>query len=342
MGKKEQAAKPPAESKKPEPPAEEEPEEEEPQVVKDLKELDDKYLEIEKEFEKEVAALQKKFYERQLPLLKQRTEALQGDAGNAASGTPALNSFWLTAMKNHPHLQEIIESYDEPVLEYLKDITRTLLDDSNPNAGFKLHFHFAENPFFKNQELWKEFQLEDPDPYTQEVTVKEIKASTIDWEQGKNVTVEKTTKKVKGGGAKKAKQKGKEKEEARPSFFRSMFRDLKQGMTEIPEDPVLEDCDEDDDIEEMLEYIMDSDHDIAMSIRTQLIPYAVRWYTGEATPEGFDDEDEEEEEDDDDDDDDEDSDEDDEPAPKAKAKASAKKKGSSKGDNAANPDCKQQ
>eukprot|EP00971_Amphidinium_carterae_P005284 105639-Amphidinium_carterae.1 len=139
--------------------------------------------------------------------------------------------------------------------------------------------------------------------------------------------------------------------EARPSFFRSMFRDLKQGMTEIPEDPVLEvladddhkapndelasiykflnppsllawsshlfsatlvlqclvtrylggsafipgkDCDEDDDIEEMLEYIMDSDHDIAMSIRTQLIPYAVRWYTGEATPEGFDDEDEEE------------------------------------------------
>eukprot|EP00439_Symbiodinium_sp_Y106_P043980 s1820_g5.t1 len=293
-----------------------------------------------------------------------------------ASGTPALRGFWKEAMKHLPALEEHIEEWDEPVLDYCKDITKAWLDEADPlykaevqgglvalamtasnlqdiSKGFKLIFHFVENPYFMNAELWKdeelEYHVEEASPYTGEVSAKEIKAAEIDWIAGKNVTVEKVTKKVKGGGAKKAKQKGKdltkramqakppmgltvwqEKEEPRDSFFRGFFRNLKEGMP-IPDDVNLEDArglmdDDDDDDDQMMELLLENDYEIGCCVRDQLIPFAVRWYTGEAAPEdhGFD-EDEEEDEDEDEDDDDEDDDEDEDERPKKGFKPPARK-----------------
>merc|ERR1719291_1187917 len=106
-------------------------------------------------------------------------------------------------------------------------------------------------------------------PYIGELVVKDIKATEIQWKEGKDVTVEKDAKKGKGGGAKKAKQK-KEKEEARPSFFRDFFRNLSPDSP-LPEDAkqqalaMAEADDEDEDDEndaELLEYLMDGDHEI--------------------------------------------------------------------------------
>merc|ERR1712125_217309 len=115
----------------------------------------------------------------------------------------------------------------------------------------------------------------------------------IDWKPGKNVTVEKVSKKVKGGGAKKNKQK-KEKEEPRPSIFRDFFRSMKPDM-DIPDDVNLD--------EGIMEMLMENDHEIGCALRDQIIPFGIRWYTGEAAPEDDDDEDGEEEVGDDDDDD---------------------------------------
>merc|ERR1712137_422928 len=134
-------------------------------------------------------------------------------------------------MKHLPALEDQIEEWDEPVLEYLSDIKRADLDPSDRNKGFKLIFSFVENPFFSNQELWKEYHTEETSPYTGEIDTKEIKCSEIDWKPGKNVTVETIKKKQKGGGAKKAK----EKEEPRDSFFRNFFRHLRPDMP-LPDD----------------------------------------------------------------------------------------------------------
>merc|ERR1719277_267228 len=191
-----------------------------------------------------------------------------------------------------------------------------MTDETDKSKGFKLVFHFAENPYFTNSELSKEYSTEEMNPYNGELVVKEIKASEIEWKAGKDVTVHKAAKKVKGGGAKKAKQK-QEKEEARPSFFREFFRCLAPGMPlskdlreeirgQLDED---EEDDDDDDDDAMIEYIMDADHDIGMALRDQIVPFAVRFYTGEAVPDRDDDFDDDEDEDlDDDEDDDEDSD----------------------------------
>ncbi|CAE7247223.1 NAP1 [Symbiodinium necroappetens] len=152
-----------------------------------------------------MAELQKQYSAKQQPFIDQRTQILTNIAAAEgeeakASGTPALRGFWKEAMKNLPALEEHIEEWDEPVLDYCKDITKAWLDEADISKGFKLIFHFVENPYFTNTELWKEYHVEEASPYTGEVSAKEIKAAEIDWNAGKNVTVEKVAKKVKGGG----------------------------------------------------------------------------------------------------------------------------------------------
>merc|ERR1712146_263156 len=102
---------------------------------------------------------------------------------------------------------------------------------------------------------------------------------------GKNVTVEKVAKKVKGGGAKKAKQKGKATEEPRDSFFRSNFRNLKLGDP-LPEEINAEELDmEDMGEDELVEEILDGQCQVLQMVKDNLVPHAVRVYTGEAFPE---------------------------------------------------------
>merc|ERR1712127_851769 len=182
--------------------------------------------------------------------------------------------------------------------------------------------------------------------YTQDIEVTLIKATEIQWKDGKDVTVEKVAKKVKGGGAKKAKQK-KEKEEPRESFFRDFFRSLKPGGP-IPDDLNLEDMLDSDDEEnddEIMEMLMDRDHEIGTAIQDQLVPFAVRWFTGEAAPECDDEDEDEDSESEDDDDDD---DEDDVPVPKKKGGGGGKQQGGGGGagkpgkDGKQTEECKQQ
>jgi len=331
------------------PPVEEVDKPEDPPIVKELKEIDDKYLALEREYEKEVNELMVKYTAKQKPFLEQRKQILTSTQGGGESdtGTPAIKGFWLKAMQNHQAFEDCIHEWDEPVLEYLVDIEKMMLDDSDNSKGFRLIFHFSENPYFTNKEFRKAYHTEETNPYYGDMDTKKIVADEIDWKAGKNVTVEKITKKVKGGGAKKAKQKEKSKEEARPSFFRDFMRNLEAGMKPTPDmieqaQAMLEDEDEDDDdYEEIINMLMENDYEVGCALRDNIIPFAVRWYTGEAAPEEDDDDEEDEEEDDDDFSDDEE-DSDDEP-PK---KTSAKKKGQpkTKGNEAApkQEECKQQ
>lgn len=352
MGKK-KAEDPPKEA------TQEEPEKEtveDSKVVKDLKELDDKYLAIERQYEKELQELQKKYNERQAPLLKERSNLLTDQAAtqneeDKACGTPALKGFWLQAMKNLPALEDQIEEWDEEVLEYCSDITKDYLDSNDLDKGFKLFFHFAPNPFFTNDVLWKEYHTEESSPYTGEIDTTEIKACEIDWKPGKNVTVETVKKKVRGGGAKKAKQKGKEKEEPRDSFFRVFFRNLKPDMP-IPDDVNLEEmralCDDEDEEDEegLVDLLMENDYEIGCAVREQLIPYAVRWYTGEAAPDDEDyDEDEDEEDEEEDEEDEEESEEEDDEPKKGQSKKTSRPGAGKKnagGEGEKQEECKQQ
>lgn len=251
-----------------------------PEIVKKLQKVDDKYLALEKEYEAEVSALLVKYMSLRKPIFKDRVSALTAvpkDAdpkGDENSGTPGLKSFWLQALLNHPDVQNSIFEYDEEVLEYLKDITLHLVDKADAHSGFKLVFHFARNPFFRNRELEKEYKVTRPCPFRDELDVEEVKASEIEWRSGKNVTVEYVRSKESKNGTTK---------EPRPSFFRNWFCSLKKGEA-IPK--MLDEYEyaEGDEEQEFLERLMQSDYEVGAAIRDYIVPHAVRWYTGEACP----------------------------------------------------------
>lgn len=300
---------------------------EESPVVKRLKEVDDKYLELRREFDRERDELAKRFTEKQKEFLDKRKQLLTAAVETGPkSGTPALTGFWCKAMQQHEALEDKIREWDEPVLEYLADVEIESFDPSS--KGFKITFRFAENPYFANKELGIEYHTCEANAYLDSLTVEKVVSSKIDWLPGKDVTVEKVTKK----GKKAAK---KDQTRVRPSFFREFICNLHKGMT-LPEIKEyfagqIADAEELRGAKPAMIAIqtMEGHFECGCALRDNIVPFAVRWYTGEACVEESDysDEEEEEEEEDDDEEDDssnEDEESPDEPPPKAEAKDAGK------------------
>jgi len=234
--------------------------------------------------------------------------------------------------------------------EYMHDVKKSHIDPEDPDKGNKVEFHFKENPYFTNEVLWWEAHLdvEGYKPYKEPECI-EQRSCTIDWKAGKNVTVEKKVKEA-PGKRKGKKSGGKAKEEPCRSFFR-FFQNVKKGENlpdglEVMYEEELEEMDTEELVEEHLNETIAPMTDF---IASQFIPYAIRWYTGEAAEDDDDmdfDEDSEEEDDDDDDEDSEDDEESDEPQPKkgGKKKPAGKKGGEGAGGDGGKKteECKQQ
>jgi nucleosome assembly protein 1-like 1 len=315
-------------------------EEEDTPVIKALKAIDDKYCTAEMECEREVEKLRKKYAERQKPILEERSKfLLEGDDGS--SGTPGCPGFWFTAFDNAGQLEELLEDQDEKALMSLKDVKVSQVDPDCEKKGFRVEFFFAENEFFTNESLWVEshydYDVETAKPWKEPDCI-EVKCSTIDWKAGKNLTV---TKSKDGGAAKKGKKKpAKAKEVPCASFFRTIFTPLKASDDDLPEDLMcvyegMGDC-EDEDMLEM--HLMNVGETLSF-LAQELVPYAVRYYTGEACE--SDDDDEEGEEESSVEDSDEESDE--APAPKKGGKKSPQMKAkAAPGKDGKTEECKQQ
>lgn len=324
-------------------------------IVKRLKELDDKYLDIQREFEVARCELAKRYNEKQQQFLERRKEMLSkvsDDSG--ACGTPALAGFWCRALKNHEAFEDKIKAYDEPVLEYLKDVVIERFDPET--KGFKIVYHFAENPYLSNDSLFIEYHLAESNPYMDTVDVRSIKSSQVDWKEGQDVTIEKVAKKIKGGGAKKSKQK-KEQTQRRDSFFDLFINISRSDATledvarhiKVPVEEILGGRRnmEEKALASILPQLLDSHYECGVALRDNIVPFAVRWYTGEACSDSDDDDDDEEDEEEESEEDsgDEDDSENEDAAAKPASKANAKRndgssKGASKGEG--KEDCKQQ
>jgi nucleosome assembly protein 1-like 1 len=241
-------------------------------VLEKLKEFDDQYLASEKEYEVELAALQTKYEKLWFPLLKERAAKLAAGDAKAGCGTPAIKGFWTQALKKSDAFRDLVEEYDEPALDAIKDITYEWLDDKG-KTGWKLHFHFAENEFLSNEVVTKTYHTEQANEWdtSLEYTKIELK-EPIAWKEGKNLTVELQQKKVKGGGKKKAKAKNKVEEVPRPSFFRHFFKNLGPDA-ELPTDLEDEEDDDDDDEEfDKMEMYIQDDVEYGEALRDQIIP----------------------------------------------------------------------
>eukprot|EP01138_Halocafeteria_seosinensis_P004422 gb/GECG01004523.1/.p1 GENE.gb/GECG01004523.1/~~gb/GECG01004523.1/.p1 ORF type:complete len:406 (+),score=114.32 gb/GECG01004523.1/:1-1218(+) len=254
--------------------------ESDPNVEKNIQKLEEIQTELDKikeQFVEERKKLAEKYLSDMLPHLSKRRAIIQGNHEEAASnGVPG---FWLKALQQHGEITDYIEEWDEDVLQYLEDIEWSHLEDMN---GFKLSFHFASNPYFKNSVLTKEIPINNMyDPAYASPDPTRIAGCDIEWCPGKDVTVQQKKKKGRKG------KKGSNKSEKRESFFRFFDQFTIENVYEMEEDEAEE-----------LEYRLQSDVDIAMAIKDQVIPSAVKCYNGEMGDEDYEVEDEEEEDDD--------------------------------------------
>lgn len=275
-------------------------------------------------------------------IYEQRKGVIVGETiveiGGASSeeGVKGIPGFWLKALCNHPGIGEFITEEDVPALEYLTDITVMY---NETFSLFKLMFHFAENPFFTNKILEKAYELSPDILEEKSPTLGGSTGTVITWKPSKDLTVTEVKKKQK---AKSGKNKGQVRTVTRLEPKASFFHYFSDPV-DYPDDDEAEDADESQNVKINIE----DDYDIAHAIRTDIIPDAIKWYTGEAVPDDEDDEDDDEDEDeegeaDDGDDDDDDEDDDDE-GRKVRVKAKPPKgfAGSSGASASEQPECKQ-
>ncbi|KAJ2416356.1 hypothetical protein GGI10_001018 [Coemansia sp. RSA 2530] len=136
-----------------------------------LKELDDIYVDINgivEQLVEEEAALHAKYELKKVPLYQKRQGAIDKIPG-----------FWHTCLEKHPIISSLIESEDREAFSYLKSIDIERSADMPVN--YKIVFKFAENPYFTNSELAKEFDFSDKGSI-------KVTNPEINWKEGKDLT----------------------------------------------------------------------------------------------------------------------------------------------------------
>lgn len=200
--------------------------------VEGLKGIHVDHTKIEAEFQKRILELEKEFSQRYRPLYERRAQIIQGKeeptkeevvAGEAshadedeedeedasaagekqsladvtapADGEKGIPEFWLTALKNHVALSELITERDEEALRSLIDVRMSYLPGSQ--AGFKLEFEFdsKSNAFFTNQILTKTYYYQDEVGFSGDLVYDHAEGDKIDWKEDKDLTHKIETKK---------------------------------------------------------------------------------------------------------------------------------------------------
>jgi len=142
-------------------------------TIEALKGVQVKQNELQNQYKRECLELEKKYLELTKPLYARRralihataeptAEELEAGAAQSAKDDPEENplavpsstapasvpEFWLTALRNHVGLSELITDRDASALKSLTDLRIEYLPSSEPKPGFKLIFDFSPNEFF--------------------------------------------------------------------------------------------------------------------------------------------------------------------------------------------------
>lgn len=179
----------------------------------------------------------------------------------------------------------MFQKKDVDTLKYLEDITVTYFDN---DAGFKIDFHFKENPYFENKVLTKTYKrhTECNDDTCEDIIPE---GCEIKWKEGKNLTVKVITKKQrhKSGGKLRTVKKYFfifkyiyffNREVECDSFY-NFFKPLKA--------PDVDEEEEEEDALDAFEALVDSDIELGQLIAEKIVPDAINYYLNEPEDDSF-------------------------------------------------------
>ncbi|KAJ3522194.1 hypothetical protein NM688_g8908 [Phlebia brevispora] len=255
--------------------------------------------------------------------------AVEGD-------TEAIPEFWLTTLRNHPGITELITDRDADALKSLTDIQIAYLP-AGEQAGYKLLFHFKPNDYFTNEVLEKTYLYQAEVGYTGDFIYDKAVGTEINWKADKDLTKTYEIKKQRNKNTNRTRLVRK----AKPadSFFNFFSPVLMPSEEEIEKNGM------DDDELELIEEQVEMDYQIGEDLKEKIIPRAIDYFTGKALEyeEGFDDDDDDFEDiDDDEDDDDEHYDDDDDSEDDVPARRRGPPKRGAGSENVNPDECKQQ
>ncbi|KAJ3927992.1 MAG: nucleosome assembly protein [Lentinula lateritia] len=292
--------------------------------VEGLKGIQVKHHELQNQYKRECLELEKKYLALQKPLYERREAIINGSekptteeitAGEQQSlkddedyipvpkeniVPSAIPEFWLTALRNHIGLADLITERDEGALKHLLDIRLSYLNENEKEyegkPGFKITFIFSPNEFFENETLDKSYLYQDEVGYSGDFVYYKAIGTDIKWKEDKDLTKEYEIKKQRNKNTNRTRLVRK----ARPteSFF---------NFFNPPVPPSDEDLESGKYDEEELEDIEDKfqlDYQIGEDLKEKIIPRAIDYFTGKALEYEVMDDDEDDYEDLDDDDDD--------------------------------------
>ncbi|KAF8584858.1 NAP-domain-containing protein [Ramaria rubella] len=346
--------------------------------VEALKGVQTEFTKLQKEHKKEVLELERRYLALYTPLFDRRLEITLGHcaptsaeiaAGEAQSlkddpthsplppPSPAFTpispsattanpgagvpEFWLTALRNHIGISDLITERDAEALKHLTDIRVTYLPEEKTSTedalGFKLSFHFTLNDFFAQEVLTKTYIYRDELGYEGDFVYDRAVGCEIQWKDEKDLTKSFEIKKQRNKNTNRTRLIRK----AHPteSFFNFFAPPVP------PAEDALENGDVDEEELEDLEERLELDYQIGEDLKERIIPRAIDYFTGKALEYddmGVDSEDDEDIEEFDEDEDGDEEDEEDEPSPRPR-RVAPPRRGAQGGANTVDPqDCKQQ
>jgi len=132
------------------------------ETQKALEEIDACQNEIDNLNEKaseEILKVEQKYNKLRKPHFEKRNELIK-----------RIPDFWITAFVNHPQISAVVDEEEEECLHYLTMVEVEEFDDIK--SGYRLKFHFDQNPFFSNQLLTKEFRIGTAEPASTSTEIK--------------------------------------------------------------------------------------------------------------------------------------------------------------------------
>jgi len=295
--------------------------------IKALKFLHSQRLKFEKDFNKELQELEKKYEALYQPLIDRRHDIVGGTAEPKAEelvgeekkeetekkpeaqptgetkaevqDVKGIPEFWFLALKHHEDFSAMITEADEAALKHLTDL-RVISATEHSAESFTIEFYFSQNEFFENSVIKKTYVLKESEE-DGEIMYDHVDSSEINWKPNKNLTVKKVTKqqKKKGGRGARGGKQGKggaaqtiTVEEPTESFF--YFFKPEQAYTVYG--GAMEDMEDEELDDGGLGEYLEMDYDLGLELKEKVIPHAVMFYTGEAAADENDEEEEEEEE----------------------------------------------
>jgi len=179
-------------------------------------------------------------------------------------------NFWGQALYGHPEIRKAISEKDLPVLEYLQEIQLEMLP--YPQLGWTMHFIFRpDNPYFKHPRLSKTYIMDSSPTLNPETVEIKCEPEDISWT---NTSVDPTREMVLTTD-----ENGEEGTDfvSKPSFFHWFG-----ALTEAPMEDGLDDLEPDErEMELVLREAWAADLGIAYSIKDEVLPHAVKFFTGE-------------------------------------------------------------